>query len=757
MTVDSSTRRDTTTAAGTAIDAAASPTLIQVAVPTPLYGSFDYLIPAGTSPAQLQPGCRVRVPFGRQQLTGVVLALHNHSDYPVAKLKPLLATLDHEPVLDAALLDLLQWAASYYHHPLGDVIQTALPAPLREGRENAALTISRWQTSVSADAAEIAAQLKRAPKQLQLLQLLAQHRDGLDADQLNALTDNWRNAMRALLEKNLVREELQSALNPASAENDVAPELNAEQQASVAAIRASLGEHQIHLLHGITGSGKTEVYLALTEAVLAAGQQVLVLVPEISLTPQLGQRFQSRFNVPVAMLHSGLSDSQRFIAWRACATGEARLLIGTRSAIFTPLPELGLVILDEEHDGSYKQQEGFRYNARDLALVRAQKVRVPVVLGSATPSLESLHNVARQRFAIHTLTQRAGNSHKVRIELMDLRKQKLEEGLSALLIDRIKQHLNNQGQVLLFLNRRGFAPLLMCHACGWTTQCARCDAHMTFHHHKQQLHCHHCGAESRAPQVCADCGDSELVAIGIGTERIENHLTTLFPDTVVSRIDRDTTRRKGSLQAKLADAHSGESGILVGTQMLAKGHDFPNLTLVAVLDADQSLHSTDFRAAEHLAQLIIQVSGRAGRAEKAGEVVIQTHHPDHPLLQTLLHQGYNGFAEAALIEREQAALAPYSHLVMLRCEAIKQAAGDAFMHAAHELLQSLNPTELSIFGPVKAPMERRAGRYRSQIMLQASQRKPLHQVLQHWLPQLQRLKQARAVRWSLDVDPFDTY
>ncbi len=735
----------------------AGATIIRVAVPTPLYRNFDYQIPDGIALAQLRPGCRVRVPFGRQQLTGVALELRAQSDCPAHKLKPVLAALDAEPVLDADLLELLQWAARYYHHPLGEVIHIALPAPLREGRANAALTISRWQTSTGGDAIEAVTQLKRAPKQLQLLQLLQQYPGGLDADQLNALTDNWRHAMRALLEKNLVVERQQSALSPINSNHDSAPRLRHEQQASVNAIMASLGEHQVHLLHGVTGSGKTEVYLALTEAVLAAGQQVLVLVPEISLTPQLGECFQTRFNVPVAMLHSGLSDNQRFIAWRACATGEARLLIGTRSAIFTPLPELGLIVLDEEHDGSYKQQEGFRYNARDLALVRAQKIGVPVVLGSATPSLESLHNAVRQRYQLHTLTQRAGNNHKVRIELMDLRKQKLEEGLSALLIDRIKQHLQNQGQVLLFLNRRGFAPLLLCHACGWSTLCARCDAHMTYHQHKQQLHCHHCGAESRAPQVCADCGDSELVAIGAGTERIENHLRNLFAETTISRIDRDTTRRKGSLQAKLAEAHSGESGILIGTQMLAKGHDFPNLTLVAVLDADQSLHSTDFRAAEHLAQLIIQVSGRAGRAEKPGEVVIQTHHPDHPLLQTLLHHGYNGFAEAALAERQLAVLAPYSHLVILRCEAVKQGAGEEFMRAAHDLLQRFNPTGVSIFGPVKAPMERRAGRFRSQVMLQASDRRPLHRVLQFWLPQLQALKQARAVRWSLDVDPYDTY
>jgi primosomal protein N' (replication factor Y) len=748
---------DTTAQAHPATPPAGTTRILKIAVPAPLYSSFDYLVPATAGAAALKPGCRVRVPFGRQQLIGVILDTGSHSDVPVAKLKPVKATLDDHPVLASEMLDVLQWAASYYLHPLGEVISAALPAQLREGRENIPATLSRWIAAADPRDADIAAQLRRAPKQFQLLQLLSDHPAGLDADQLNNLTSHWRAALRALQEKQLVRELQQSALAPSPLEKDTAPALNNEQQACVSAVSSHLGAHSIHLLHGITGSGKTEVYLALALAALAAGKQVLVLVPEISLTPQLTERFQKRLDTTIAVSHSALNDSQRFAAWHASASGEARLLIGTRSAIFTPMPELGLIILDEEHDGSYKQQDGFRYNARDLALVRAHKANLPALLGSATPSLESLHNVAQQRFMLHKLTQRAGSSRTARIELMDLRKQKLQEGLSPLLIDRIKLHLHNQGQVLLFLNRRGFAPLLMCHDCGWTTQCARCDAHMTYHHSKQQLHCHHCGAETRAPANCTDCGSSELVAIGSGTERIENHLRELFPETVISRIDRDTTRRKGSLQAKLAEAHSGASGILVGTQMLAKGHDFPNLTLVGVLDSDQSLYSTDFRAAEHLAQLIIQVAGRAGRAEKPGEVVIQTHHPDHPLLQTLLHHGYEGFAGAALSEREQASFPPYSHLVILRCDAIKQDAGNAFMRAARSLLDALAADGLDIFGPVKAPMERRAGRYRSQIMLQAKTRKPLHHALRQWLPQLQQLKQARAVRWSIDVDPYDTF
>jgi len=482
-----------------------------------------------------------------------------------------------------------------------------------------------------------------------------------------------------------------------------------------------------------------------------------VLVPEISLTPQLTDRFRKRLGVRTASLHSGLNDSQRLCAWSTAAQNGAQLVIGTRSAVFTPMPELGLVIIDEEHDGSYKQQDGFRYNARDLALVRAQQASVPVILGSATPSLESLYNCYNGRYQLLTLKQRARSSQMPRIELVDLCKQKLQEGLSPKLLAAIDMHLQNQGQVLLFLNRRGFSPLLMCHACGWTISCRRCDAHMTYHKNRQLLRCHHCGAEAAVPQSCGDCGSSELVSIGAGTERIEQLLKSRYPDIRVERIDRDTTRRKGSLHEKLEHARTGKARLLVGTQMLAKGHDFPNLTLVGVLDTDQGLYSGDFRAPEHLAQLITQVAGRAGRAEKPGEVLIQTHHPDHPLLQTLLHQGYDGFAHAALTEREQAGFPPYRHLALLRCEAIKPEAGTAFMESARELLNGFETNSIEVFGPLPAPMEKRAGRYRMQLILQSSQRKLLHQALQPWTQSLVNLKAGSKVRWSLDVDPYDTY
>ena len=730
--------------------------ILKVAVPIPLFSSFDYLIPESLSHHTFTPGCRVEIPFGRRTLIGVILEQTDHSDFALAKLKPINKLIDTEAVLDSRILDLLRWAATYYLHPIGEVVQAALPSLLRQGKAAEASAIKVWMVSEGTSSDQLES-LNRAAKQKHILQILLNNPEGLGEAYLNDQHPNWRPAMKALLEKGLVVRTEQACLPESQPITTQAPPLNDEQTQAIEAISEDLKQHHIHLLHGVTGSGKTEVYLALSERVIASGKQVLVLVPEISLTPQLTERFQQRMGCPIAVLHSGLNDQQRLSAWHAASIGHARLVIGTRSAIFTPLPDLGLILVDEEHDGSYKQQEGFRYNARDLALVRSQKENIPVVLGSATPSLESLHNVNRQRFHIHHLKKRARAQSSTRIKLLDMCSQPIQEGLSAALLDKVDEHLKQGNQVILFLNRRGFSPLLMCHSCGWMTRCQRCDANMTYHKHKHQLHCHHCGAESRSPTKCGDCGGEELLAIGTGTERIENFLSERFPDTHINRIDRDTTRRKGALEDKLQQAHAGGASILVGTQMLAKGHDFPNVTLVGVLDTDQALYSADFRAAEHLAQLIIQVSGRAGRAEKPGEVLIQTHHPDHPLLQTLLHQGYEKFAESALVERQQAGFPPHRHLVLLRCGAIKKELGMLFMQEARELANSYNAKEVEIFGPWPAPMEKRAGRFRTQTMLQAKDRKALHQLLRQWLPQLQQLKSSKQIRWSIDVDPYDTF
>ena len=744
--------------------------IVKIAVPCPLYKTFDYRLPshlftASTEPP-IQPGARVRIPFGRQKLIGIIIGENKNSEVPANKLKSIIEVLDTHSLISADILEILSWAARYYAHPPGEVLQTALPIYLRNNDDASPVLNEYWRLNPTntSTTEETLLSLKRAPKQKQLYQLLLENSDqgGLDADALNSLTANWRTPIKALLEKQLIEQFEKPALltqlkNDAKKAVLEKATLNTEQAETVQRIEAHGHQHAVHVINGITGSGKTEVYLALCESMLAEDKQILVLVPEIGLTPQLTQRFLERLQTSIVMLHSAMNEKQRYAAWHAAAHNQAKVIIGTRSSIFTPIPELGLIIIDEEHDGSYKQQDGFRYNARDLAILRARNKNIPIILGSATPSLESLNNINEQRYEQYFIRFRANKKPLPKVELVNLCNQKLHEGMAETLLTRIKKHLDQNGQVLLFINRRGFAPLLMCHDCGWTTNCQRCDAHMTFHKRRNQLHCHHCGSQRPAPQQCDECGNDNIVAIGSGTERIEQFLQNQFPDTHVNRIDRDTTRNKGSLQEKLEKARSGESGILVGTQMLAKGHDFPNITLVCVLDTDQALFSADFRAAEHLAQLITQVSGRAGRAEKSGEVLIQTHHPDHPLLQTLLHKGYQSFADAALSERRAAGLPPIHHLVLLRCESVEIEAAQLFLTQALELAKQYTIEGLELFGPIPAPMERRAGRFRYQLMLQSKQRKSLHKLLSVLPPQLQQLRSARKVRWSIDVDPYDTF
>ncbi len=749
--------------------------ILNIAVPCPLHRTFDYRLADCDLGRDIKPGMRVRVSFGRQKLIGFVIKEVQTSEVPDSKLKPITAVLDDSSLLPHSILDLLFWAARYYAHPLGDVLQTAIPAYLRSNDDSQPALSSVWRVKMASEHMpehmpkqapdqtleetinQTIDSLSRAPKQQQIYQLLSNATQGLDAEALNTLTENWRAPLKILIEKDLIETQLKPTLLTSSTQTASDYKLTSEQEEVINAILPAMNQHAVHVLNGITGSGKTEVYLSLCEAALAEQKQILVLVPEIGLTPQLTQRFLQRLKAPIVVLHSAMNDKQRYAAWHAAANNQAQLVIGTRSAIFTPMPDLGLVIIDEEHDGSYKQQDGFRYNARDLAILRAKNNDIPIVLGSATPSLESLNNINEQRYQAHYLRQRANKKPLPKIELINLCNQKLHEGIAETLLTKIRKHLDDKGQVLLFINRRGFAPLLMCHDCGWTTSCSRCDAHMTYHKRRNQLHCHHCGSQRPAPDKCEPCEGTNIFAIGAGTERIENFLQAHFPNTKVNRIDRDTTRNKGSLEEKLEQAHSGESGILVGTQMLAKGHDFPNLTLVAVLDTDQALFSADFRASEHLAQLITQVSGRAGRAEKAGEVAIQTHHPEHPLLQTLLHKGYAAFADAALQERKAAGLPPARHLVLLRCESVDINSAQVFLEQATECARQAEIKQVDLFGPLPAPMERRAGRYRYQLMLQASQRKELHRLVNWWVPQLQQLPAARKVRWSIDVDPYDTF
>jgi primosomal protein N' (replication factor Y) len=736
--------------------AAARPAAIsRVALDVPLRRLFDYRVPAGiAAPA---PGTRVRVPFGRQQLIGLVIEQAVDSTVPDAKLKPIATVLDAVPVLGPDVLELVRWASDYYHHPIGEVIASALPKALRGGASPVAL-LELWQATAAGIAALGAGQLARAKSQRQLLELLREH-GPLPAPLIGARLPRWRPAASALLENGwLSRESVSAAPAPATAASEPKPRAPAptpEQAQAVAAIHAALGGFATFVLHGLTGSGKTEVYLKVIEQVLATNRRALVLVPEIGLTPQLVQRFAERLNVPLTVLHSALTDSERLAAWRAAASGAARIVVGTRSAVFAPVPELGVIIVDEEHDASLKQHEsGFHYSARDLALVRAQRAQVPVVLGSATPSLETLHNVATGRYQRLSLPRRAGQALPPRLHLVDLRAHAVTAGLATPVVQAIERHLAAEGQVLVFLNRRGYAPTLLCTACGWVAPCRDCDARMTVHQRSGRLRCHHCGADSPLPQDCPTCG-FDVRPVGQGTERVEERLMELFPNAPLVRVDRDVVRGQDDMDAAMHSINSGAARILVGTQMITKGHDFQNMTLVVVLNADQGLFSTDFRAAERLAQTIVQVAGRAGRGNRAGEVLIQTAYPEHPLLQTLLSEGYDGFARSALAEREASAWPPFSRLAVVRASATTAAAALEFLTAARRAAG--NPRAVKLLGPVPAAMARRAGRYHSQLLLESADRGALHRLLSGWLEKVAELPGAHRVRWALDVDPIDLF
>ena len=733
----------------------ASPRVARVAVPSPLRRHFDYLLPADSP--EPPPGVRVRVPFGRREAIGIVLGVGDGSAVAPEKLKRIKRVLDPEPLLPARLMELLGWSAAYYHHPVGEVMQTALPVLLRRGAAPNAGGEPRY--ALNAAGRELAPEtLRRSPVQAHLHQLLAAHADGLTASALTTLAPNWRDAIQRLAKRGLIEVSEDPCLPPPAHAPLAAPSLAAAQQDAVSAIAAAVGRFQCLLLHGITGSGKTEVYLQAIEQVVRAGGQALVLVPEIGLTPQLVARFEARIAAPIAVLHSGMNDSERLCAWQTAREGRAAVVIGTRSAVFTSLPRLKLIIVDEEHDGSFKQQDGFRYHARDVAIKRASLEAVPIVLGSATPSLESLHNVDAGRYQLLAIPERAGAAAPPRVQLLDMKRLKAHDGLSPPLVEAVQQRLARGEQSLLFLNRRGFAPVLMCHDCGWLAPCQRCDARLTVHARSRQLRCHHCGAEAPLPTRCPACASGNLHGIGEGTERVEAALARFFPAAAIERIDRDSTRRKGALEEKLARVHSGAAEILVGTQMLAKGHDFPNLTLVAVLNADQGLYSADFRSEERLVQQLVQVSGRAGRADKPGEVLVQSFHPDNPVFAALAHHDYREFAAFALAEREQAGFPPFAHLALLRAESPKPQAALQFLHGAHQHARALDAARaVQLMDPVPSPMERRAGRYRAQLLVQAGNRRALHEFLDPWLARLDADKRSHSVRWSLDVDPIEMY
>lgn len=654
--------------------------ILSVAVPSPLYRVFDYLLPPGYATPPL--GVRVLVPFGSRELVGLVLSVQAHTDVPADKLKSVLSVIDEAPVFGSVLLQLCQWIAEYYAFPVGEVIATMMPKYVRQG-------------------------------------------------------------------KALVAGPCEPAVLTISENTDFVP--TASQKKAIEAIKQARN-FQVFLLWGVTGSGKTAVYINAMKAVVARGEQVLVLVPEIGLTPQTLSRFEAHFS-HLTVLHSGLTDKKRFTHWCQAVSGKADVIIGTRSAIFVPLPKLGLIVIDESHDLSFKQQSSVRYHARDVGVMRAKYSDVPIVLGTATPSMESYHNVLNNKYTVLRLAERATGAKLPTISLINVCDQPLVEGLSPMLLNSMRQHLDAGGQVLLFLNRRGFSPVLMCHHCGWIKKCTRCDANMVLHGmgSRATLRCHHCEAARPIPSHCGDCGESELLPIGLGTEKLAAVIEAEFPSACVVRVDRDTTRKKGTLASQLAKAHN-EADILIGTQMLAKGHHFPKLTLVALIEVDGGLYSADFRATEQLAQLLVQVAGRAGRENVPGEVLVQTHHASHPLLQQLLRADYDAVLDALYQERCMAQLPPAGGMLIIRAESVKAKGALDFLTQV-KAYYAPRFEQVNFIGPLPQPIEKKAGRYRAQLILQCEKRQLLSDVGLTMAKGIAASKRSRHVRWVIDIDP----
>jgi len=730
--------------------------ILKIAVNVPLSREFDYLPPlTGPEP---RVGCCVRVPFGRGEQVGVVLGLANESSIPVEKLKHCAEMLDDTPLLSAADVWLIRFTSNYYHHPIGEVVAAALPTLLRRGKPLHPTIIKVIATELG-NQADLETLRRRAPRQAELLEaLLDAGGDGLETDLLTEILPVWRRAAKGLTDKGLITrlearaEEFDERL---AIEQVPGPVLNADQQRALSVLRSS-DQFAAYLLDGVTGSGKTEIYLQRVQDILQQGKQVLVLVPEIGLTPQLVSRLRNRLGLAPALLHSGLTDGVRLAAWCAARSGTAHLVVGTRSAIFTPLRNPGLIIVDEEHDHSFKQQEGLRYSARDLAVARAKHLNIPVILGSATPTLEVLQHCHNGTYEHIILPARAGGALPPKLRLIDTVRTPAADGISEPLAQAIQRHLDSRGQVLIFLNRRGFAPTLICSTCGHIAGCERCDSRLTVHAGSQQLRCHHCGAYRPLNEHCDECGEV-VKPLGEGTERLEESLSSRFPDAVVSRIDSDSMQRKGAMHEALERATSGHANILVGTQMLSKGHHFPRLSLVGIVNADQGLFGTDFRSGERLAQSIIQVAGRAGRESRSGEVLIQTAFPENAFWATLIEGGYRQVSDNALAERETTRWPPFTRLALLRSAAHRQSDAHRFLEVARRHLAAETNGALRVLGPVDAPMARKAGRYRAQLLLQSGDRSTLHRVLGELRPILENDSCARKVRWSIDVDPVELF
>ena len=728
--------------------------ILKVALDVPLDTLFDYL----GGGFEVAVGQRVIASFGTRKQVGIVAAIADSSEFSPEKLKPILQAFTDEPPLDAELFRLLKFCADYYQYPFGQALLSVLPVRLRQTEPAQARKQFAYQLTEVGRSAGVETIPARSAVQRRVYSALLDHGE-LGESAMAELSGTWRKAIQTMTEMGWVESREILAGLAASTSAATVPDLNPAQSHAVEVIGQDAQRFRPWLLHGITGSGKTEVYIRLLQEILSQTDgQALVLVPEINLTPQLEARFRSRLpQFPLVSLHSNLGESERLQNWRLAQSGQARMVIGTRLAVFTPLPQLRIIIIDEEHDASYKQQDSMRYHARDVAMVRARDLEIPIVLGSATPALESWHNALTERYELLSLTERAVEASRLpEVRCIDTSRVELQDGLAPQLIEAMRERLARGEQSLLFINRRGYAPVLLCSACHWIAPCPRCSARLVVHLRRGRLSCHHCGHEEKMQRQCPSCGNADLRPTGHGTQRLENVLAGIFPQARILRVDRDSMRSKHALTDMMIAMHASDIDILVGTQMLAKGHDFPNLTLVGVIDTDSALFSPDFRAAERLFAQLMQVAGRAGRADKPGEVLIQTTFPEHPLFHALRQQDYAAYADALLQERSQTQFPPFSYMALLKAEANQYSLVERFLEQAAKLARDLDTNgEVMVYDPLRPQMERLKGQERGQLLLQAGSRQPLQRLLRAWTPQLRTSSLGSKVRWAVDVDPLE--
>ena len=731
--------------------------IFRIAVHSPVRCLFDYLPPITNYPAKFSPGQRVRIPFGKKNVmrVGLIIDLVENTTVPRHKLKAVLELLDLHPVLTAEQLQLIKWACRYYHHPIGEVAFSAMPVLLRMGKPAQIKQENYWRLTKHGSTMH-EDQLVRAKKQLAILQFIKQYPNGVSQKNIYKQFGSSQPMLKGLVDKQyIMRIEMPDLAPQPEVQSLPSLQLNTHQQNAVDVISDCLTRYQVFLLDGITGSGKTEVYMRVIRKVLDSGKKALVMTPEIGLTPQLIKLFATRFQEEVVVLHSNISNSAHLSGWLKTATAKPMIILGTRSAVWAPMENLGVIIVDEEHDLSYKQHEGLRYSAKDMSLIRARDKQIPVILGSATPALESIKNMQDGRYQELRLPHRASHTNLPNVHICDVRGMTMHGVVSEYLAQHIGQQLQQGNQILLFLNRRGYAPVMLCHGCGFIFQCSRCSVHLIFHKLKQQLICHHCNKIQLPPKKCPECGTAKIIQLGYGTERLGETIATLFPNVRIARIDRDTTQRKGRMQKILEDINSGDADILIGTQMLAKGHHFPAVTLVGIIDADRSLFSADYLASERMAQMFVQVSGRAGRGDIAGAVIAQTYYPSHPYWRKLAQHDYRELSKLLLAERFQANLPPFSFQVLIRAESQQLQHAKKFLVNAKKALQTLAQEGLEVYGPIPSLLEKRAAYYRWQLIIQAQSRAIIMRCMQPLVSILDALPASRKVRWSVDVDPKD--